>query len=453
MGVGISGAGQPNFNQDPLGIKKSTQSGVSNITESLMTGGDIGDALSGAVKDMGNNTVNAVKQQAMATVKAQLKDIGSMIATGLKRLFTGNDSADAAKAQTETAGNVTKSATKLTTTQAKLLEGGLAALKDLLTNGEIDINTYAKKVKDACTTIEAKNAAGTELSEQKKEATEKNIEIAEKLKEFGIIISETEGEDKDGEATDLIQITSTDKSGNEVVKQMEVDSSRRARRKATKGLSGEAKDLIKQYQENLTIITGVDEALGAISEEINNTVVQAQTDQQSIQSKKTELTQNVQLESNNIVIDSSNKINTTVTEGNTPLTKNLGDAVKNQAINISTSGAAPGIAASIEASTFGFGSSEAAKVLSNGVADGVAAGIRGLTGSSAMGGLVSNVISGQSLNVALQNAVISEANNMISGTINELASGLQIGELDVGALVAPELANLAQIEAPKDNLA
>lgn len=452
MGGGVSGVSGGQQTQDPLQIKRSTQSGISNITESIMTGDNIGKAAGDAVKGIGENAVNAVKNQVMDAIKAKLKDIGSMIATGLKRLFTGNDSADAAKEQTKTTANVAQSAAKLTATQAKLLDAGLNALKDLLTTGEIDINTYAQKIKDACKTIEQKNAAGTELNEQKQTATERNEEIAEKLAEYGIKIevSEPEGGEsqKGGERTMTITQGGEGETPGAKIEMKVGDSGGDNSKKGNKmeGVPPEIQELLAEYQENLTIITGADEALGALSEEVSTIVVQTESDQQNIQVKKEELTQNIQQETQQINTDSNAKINQQVNDGNNPLVDNVVESTENQVVDTSTAAAAPGIAASLGIGSFGLGSGEAAKVTANGIADGIAAGVRTLTGSSALGGIVTNVASGQSLGNALQMAVVDQANNMISGTINELASGLQIGELNVGELVAPELADAVKIE-------
>ncbi len=452
MGGGVSGVSGGQQTQDPLQIKRSTQSGISNITESIMTGDNIGKAAGDAVKGIGENAVNAVKNQVMDAIKAKLKDIGSMIATGLKRLFTGNDSADAAKEQTKTTANVAQSAAKLTATQAKLLDAGLNALKDLLTTGEIDINTYAQKIKDACKTIEQKNAAGTELNEQKQTATERNEEIAEKLAEYGIKIEVSEpkgGESqKGGERTMTITQGGEGETPGAKIEMKVGDSGGDNSKKGNKmeGVPPEIQELLAEYQENLTIITGADEALGALSEEVSTIVVQTESDQQNIQVKKEELTQNIQQETQQINTDSNAKINQQVNDGNNPLVDNVVESTENQVVDTSTAAAAPGIAASLGIGSFGLGSGEAAKVTANGIADGIAAGVRTLTGSSALGGIVTNVASGQSLGNALQMAVVDQANNMISGTINELASGLQIGELNVGELVAPELADAVKIE-------
>lgn len=439
--VAVSGPNPNAQSQDVLGLKQSTQSGIANITESIMTGDNIGKSVEGAAMGVVEGAVDNVKKSVTQVIKDAL--VGA-----IKRLFIGNDKADAATAKGKTAANVAGSAAKITATQQKLLDAGLGALKDLLMTGEIDINAAAGRIKDAVKLINDKNGAATALNEQKQEAMEANEEIVSKLKEYGISVSvqKSEGDSSSGQEQTIL-ITQKGPDGKPIQTEMPLDGGSKDKDGAkVEGMPPEAQELLSQFQANLALITSIDASFTEMSTETSATVAQIDADQQSIATGKEQLTQNLQTKSTEVVTNAVGGINSEVTGGNVVLQSDAVNATVNAGVDTGTAAAAPGIAAGLTAGTFGFGSGEAAKVTANGIADGAAAAVRTLTGSSAAGGIVSNLASGKSLSAALETVVVNEVNGMISGQINELASGLQIGELDVGALVAPELSAALEIK-------
>lgn len=441
-GVGNSQNNQ--VKQEPLGVKKSAQNGVSDITQSIMTGGNIAESVEGAVTGMAEDVVN----QAKATVQEVIKDA---IAQGLKRLFFGNDKADAASSKAKTGTDITKSAAQITATQQKLLSAGLEALTQLVTTGEVDINAAASRIIDAVKLIEDKNGAAESLQEQKQQAMEENEEIAKQLAEFGIKIQASKSEGSSG-AEQTITIVQEAKDG-EPAKTIEMNvggSKGDSGSKETQGFPAEVQELLAKYQENIALIATVDASLSQISGDASNIVVQVQEDQSTIQISKEQLTQDIQIKANEVANESAAAINQQVQKGNVTLKSDVVISTVNGGVDIGTAAAAPGIAAGLTAGTLGFGSGEAAKVVANGVADGFSASVRAMTGSSAAGGIVSNVMAGKSVGDALTQTVVNQANNFIAGQVNELASGLQVGELDVGALVAPEITAGLEIKAPVD---
>lgn len=439
--VSVTGA-SPNPNiqtQDPLQFQKTAQSGVADFTQSIMTGENIGDAAKGALENVANN----IKQSAADVIK-------TAITQGLKRLFFGNDKADATAAKAKGVTNIAQSGVKITATQQKVLTAGLGALKDLLMTGEVDINTCAARIKDAIKVIEDKNGAAQTLQEQRDEAMKSNEEIAAKLKEYGISIGEANSEDGSKNNPETITITQKGSDGQVITKEVSLGD-KKGKSKGNEGVPPEVQDLLNEYQANSVIISSIDSQISSMAAEVNAISTQVTADQQTIQTDKEQLTQNLNSKAADISTQGNAEINQVVSSGNSVLTKDATEATVNATVDTTTAAAAPGIAAAETASTLGFGAGHAATILANGTADGIAGAMRAMTGSSAIGGIAQNLTSGQSLSQALTNAVISEANNMIAGTVNELASGLQIGELDVGALVAPELTAALKIENPDGN--
>ncbi len=439
--VSVAGA-SPNPNmqiQDPLQFQKSAQSGVADFTQSIMTGENIGDAAKGALENVANN----IKQSAADVVK-------TVITQGLKRLFFGNDKADATAAKAKGVTNIAQTGAQITLTQQKVLTAGIEALKDLLMTGEVDINACAARIKDAIKVIEDKNGAAQTLQEQRDEAMKSNEEIAAKLKEYGISIGESNSEDGSKNNPETITITQKGSDGKVITKEVSLGG-KKDKSKGNEGLPPEVQDLLNEYQANSVIISSIDSQISSMAAEVNSISTQVTADQQTIQTDKEQLTQNINAKSSEISTQVNGEINQVVNSGNNILTKDATDATVNATVDTTTAAAAPEIAAAETVGTLGIGSGQAATILANGVADGFAGAMRAMTGSSAVGGIVKNITSGQTLAQVAQNTLVSTANNMIAGTVNELASGLQIGELDVGALVAPELTAALKIEAPDGN--
>jgi len=372
--------------------------------------------------------------------------IKEMLVGALERLFTGNDKADATKAQGKTAGNITKTATTLTETQKKLLTGGLDALKDLVTTGEIDINTYAQRIKDIVKSCEDKNQVGTNLSEQQQELIARNEEIKQELAALGVNIEEAQDAgDSSGKKGEAKEIMIKGPDGKPIPAKTIIEGNSGENSGANPN-ADKIKELLQEYQNNSATIAVLSEQITEIVTTQTEEVTVAEETQVEVQAQKDELKQNVQQQTSQMINQSHVEINTAVNTGNTSLTTDATDAFLNAGIDTGTAAAAPEIAAGIEVSTAGLGTGEAARVISNGIQDGISATIRSATGSTALGAMASNIMAGQSLNDALANVALGEINRITSEIIDEIAPEVMIGELNVSELVVPELKEAVTIK-------
>ncbi|MGN1153036.1 MAG: hypothetical protein ACI4S3_03335, partial [Candidatus Gastranaerophilaceae bacterium] len=357
-------------------------------------------------------------------INKTLANINDMILKGIKSvvksaiidmLLGGNDTANAAKDQAKTGANVAKGAKVLTSLQTKLIDGNLKALEQLVTTGQIDLQAYTDGLMSAMVQAGAEGVEAEILGEQNKELQEI---IDNKTKENeryeaqieGILTQRNIKMNKDDEGN----ITYTDSSGNAI------DPS----------TSPELADLINKLNENNTLIVKNNELIktntDVISERVKNADKVTETVTQGIEDvaiKGQSITQTITNTTSTLIKEGVNEV---VNEVMTNAGILQADAVT-AGINAGKDGiaaaAAPGIAATMEVGTFGFGSGAAAKVLTNGVADGVAATVRTATNSAALGGIVTNLAAGQGLAQAVSNVLAQEVTNMVNlGIDNFMAS-------------------------------
>ena len=437
---GVGNTPPPNYLKE-LGTDKAMQGSVSNFTESIFTGEkiNVGEEL----KNMGKNIIKNATQKALSNIK-------SLLVGALKRLFIGNDNANAVSDKAGTATKIGKSAAEITATQAKLLDTGLQALIGLAQTGEININQLAAGIKDSVKLIEDKNAAAGSLTEQKTELEERNAEILDRLQELGVEMEPEESGETQAEQTMIV--TEKDENGKEIKKEVKIGGSENNQQGTSSNMSPEVTELLEEYQNNLGIIQTFAAEITNIATETTEIVTNTTESQVNLETESNTLAENILTETQEIGNEVKSGITNVVSKNNSGLETDVTKSVTEGGVDVGTAAAAPGIAAATTAGTLGMGSAAGANILKNGVQDGIAAGIRGITGSSAAGGMVANLMSEQSLGVAATNVLITEANNQASKIVNELTSGLKIGELDVGALIAPEITGALEIEQVKENV-
>lgn len=375
-------------------VDKTAQQGVSVFTSSLIEG----KGLDGAI--------NATNQLIQQSVQGALKSAASKF---VKMLLAGNDSAQASADSATTAAHIGNGTKTLSVLQEKLINANLQALSELVTNGNMDIETYAQQLTQIAASVGTQGEEATAFQEQQNQLDERNKQIAQQLADAGININQDK---KSGE------VVVKDKDGKDVViKKDNQDSS-------TNNGGVNVNELIQEYQSNC----GKIQALG---KQINDTVAV----QQQVSEHLTEGINDIVVKGQDLGTVVVNQATELINEGVSAITNEMmqqvgilqGDAVTgytNAALDSTASAVAPGAAAAETAGTFGLGAGHAATILANGVADGVAAGVRTATGSSAVGGIAAGLAAGKTLGQAVSSTLASEAQDFVQSQVNELTSSL-----------------------------
>ena len=375
---------------------KITQDGISVFASSLREG----KGLDGAI--------NATNQLIQQSVQGALKSA----ATGLlKRLLGGNDGAQAAAEGTKTATNIANGTKMLTVLQEKLINANLQALEQLVTTGNMDIQTYAQQLTQIAVSVGTQGEEATAFSEEQQKLQDRNKEIEQKLAELGVNISR---DDKSGE------VVIKDKDGKEVVIKQDKNNS-----KDSTGGSDDVNALIQEYQSNCSMIQ-------ALGKQINDTVAVQEKVSEHLSQGITDIAIKGQDLGTVVVNQATQLINEGLTEITDEVMKQVGtlqgDAVTsytNAAVDSAAAAAAPGLAAAETAGTLGFGAGHAATIIANGVADGVAAGVRTATGSSAVGGIAAGLAAGKGLGQVVASTLASEAQNWVQGQVNDVTNSMK----------------------------
>ena len=376
-------------------VDKTAQQGVSVFTSSLIEG----KGLDGAI--------NATNQLIQQSVQGALKSAASKF---VKMLLAGNDSAQASADSATTAAHIGNGTKTLSVLQEKLINANLQALSELVTNGNMDIETYAQQLTQIAVSVGTQGEEATAFSEEQQKLQDRNKEIEQKLAELGVNISR---DDKSGE------VVIKDKDGKEVVVKQDKSNA-----KDSTGGSDDVNALIQEYQSNCSMIQ-------SLGKQINDTVAV----QQQVSEHLTEGINDIVIKGQDLGTVVVNQATELINEGVSEITNEMmqqvgilqGDAVTgytNAALDSTASAVAPGAAAAETAGTFGLGAGHAATILANGVADGVAAGVRTATGSSAVGGIAAGLAAGKGLGQAVSSTLASEAQNFVQNQVNELTSSL-----------------------------
>lgn len=375
---------------------KTAQQGVSVFTSSLIEG----KGLDGAI--------NATNQLIQQSVQGALKSVATKFLT---MLLGGNDGAQAAAEGTKTATNIANGTKMLTVLQEKLINANLQALEQLVTTGNMDIQTYAQQLTQIAVSVGTQGEEATAFSEEQQKLQDRNKEIEQKLAELGVNISR---DDKSGE------VVIKDKDGKEVVVKQDKNNS-----KDSTGGSDDVNALIQEYQSNCSMIQ-------ALGKQINDTVAVQEKVSEHLSQGITDIAIKGQDLGTVVVNQATQLINEGLTEITDEVMKQVGtlqgDAVTsytNAAVDSAAAAAAPGLAAAETAGTLGFGAGHAATIVANGVADGVAAGVRTATGSSAVGGIAAGLAAGKGLGQVVASTLASEAQNWVQGQVNDLTNSMK----------------------------
>lgn len=375
-------------------VDKTAQQGVSVFTSSLIEG----KGLDGAI--------NATNQLIQQSVQGALKSAATKFLT---MLLGGNDSAQASADSATTAAHIGNGTKTLSVLQEKLINANLQALEQLVTTGNMDIETYAQQLTQIAVSVGTQGEEATAFQERQNQLEEENKQIAQQLADAGININQDK---KSGE------VVVKDKDGKEVViKKDNQDSS-------TNNGGVKVNELIQKYQSNCSLIQ-------ALGKQINDTVAV----QQQVSEHLTEGINDIVIKGQDLGTVVVNQATELINEGVSEITNEMmqqvgilqGDAVTgytNAAVDSGAAAAAPGLAAAETVGTLGIGAGHAATLLANGVADGVAAGVRTATGSSAVGGIAAGLAAGKGLGQAVSSTLASEAQNFVQSQVNELTSSL-----------------------------
>lgn len=373
---------------------KTAQQGVSVFTSSLIEGKGIDGA------------INATNQLIQQSVKGAMK---SAVTKFLTMLLGGNDSAQASADSATTATHIGNGTKTLSALQEKLINANLQALEQLVTTGNMDIETYAQQLTQIAASVGTQGEEATAFQERQNQLDEENKQIAQQLAKAGININQDK---KSGE------VVVKDKDGKEVViKKDNQDSS-------TNNGGVNVNELIQKYQSNCSLIQ-------ALGKQINDTVAV----QQQVSEHLTEGINDIVVKGQDLGTVVVNQATELINEGVSEITNEMmqqvgilqGDAVTgytNAAVDTGAAAAAPGLAAAETVGTLGLGAGHAATIVANGVADGVAAGVRTATGSSAVGGIAAGLAAGKTLGQVVSSTLASEAQNFVQSQVNELTNSL-----------------------------
>ena len=375
-------------------VDRTAQQGVSVFTSSLIEG----KGLDGAI--------NATNQLIQQSVQGALKSAATKFLT---MLLGGNDSTQASADSATTAAHIGNGTKTLSVLQEKLINANLQALEQLVTTGNMDIETYAQQLTQIAVSVGTQGEEATAFQERQNQLEEENKQIAQQLADAGININQDK---KSGE------VVVKDKDGKEVViKKDNQDSS-------TNNGGVKVNELIQKYQSNCSLIQ-------ALGKQINDTVAV----QQQVSEHLTEGINDIVIKGQDLGTVVVNQATELINEGVSEITNEMmqqvgilqGDAVTgytNAAVDTGAAAAAPGLAAAETVGTLGIGAGHAATIVANGVADGVAAGVRTATGSSAVGGIAAGLAAGKGLGQAVSSTLASEAQNFVQNQVNELTSSL-----------------------------
>ena len=375
-------------------VDKTAQQGVSVFTSSLIEG----KGLDGAI--------NATNQLIQQSVQGALKSAATKFLT---MLLGGNDSTQASADSATTAAHIGNGTKTLSVLQEKLINANLQALEQLVTTGNMDIETYAQQLTQIAVSVGTQGEEATAFQERQNQLEEENKQIAQQLADAGININQDK---KSGE------VVVKDKDGKEVVIKKDNQDS------ITNNGGVKVNELIQKYQSNCSLIQ-------ALGKQINDTVAV----QQQVSEHLTEGINDIVIKGQDLGTVVVNQATELINEGVSEITNEMmqqvgilqGDAVTgytNAAVDSAAAAAAPGVAAAETVGTLGIGAGHAATILANGVADGVAAGVRTATGSSAVGGIAAGLAAGKGLGQAVSSTLASEAQNFVQNQVNELTSSL-----------------------------
>lgn len=414
MSMRVDGSSQTQTTEKKKASQSTPEDQALHDSASVFTKNMLSGDVEGALKG-----VNQVIQKSMiSAVKSAVKNF-------LKMLLSGNDAADAAKDATQTTTQIGVRSKKLIEVQEKVLDAGINALQELLTTGQIDMETYAANLTQEALKAGMQNEEAMQKADEQKELKTRNDEILAQLKEAGINI------ETDKESNEVIV---KDKDGNETsVKGMKVKHD-------NKEIDVEA--LLAEYQGNNTKIASLGENIQEVvnlNEEIADRVSTGITD---IALKGKDLGTVMKEQASELIHEGASKISQELQESIGLFQADAVTGFSNGAVDKAASTASVGLAASNPLSS--------GTILANGVADGAASFVRDATGSEALGAIVSGMAAGKSLAAVMSNVITNQASNFIDGQIDQLATNLTDAMFETNDTLTAQTAELKQANLVKE---
>lgn len=394
--------------------------------------------------------LEGVKNNAEETLKTAATDIvSSIIIAGANK-----EKVATSKRAIETTKDATETTTKIQE-QKQICSLALDSIVQLVQTGELDLQQFQNFLKNqVIQSIKDNNAKGETLQETMEELSSRNEEIKQEIAELnggsleGIEFEEVKTDSTGGNTP------STDNNTSQAGNKQTVTTKKVVKSNGNSNAE-KIQALLEEYNSNIGMISSMqNELINVMAAAQAEQVEQGNDTQSKTEQKHSEIVNNTQTKGQNLFQKISNGINnlfnkgkskqlghqatgtTMATVDTTAATIKSGEAAAATGGSVFTLGATSGIAAEAAA--------EAAIFL-----DAATNNTFNVTKT------VQNVIRGESMkNIVgdyVAEQVTNEINNQLSGAVTEITTEI-LGE-DVAQYVAPELANLAQIEAPKENLA
>ena len=394
--------------------------------------------------------LEAVKDNAVETVKTAATDaiVSALISGGAAK-----ETAATTKRGATTAADAVKTTQQLQQ-QKQLCSTALNTIIQLVQTGELDISQFQNILKNQIIqTIKDNNTKGETLQESIQELTNRNEEIKQQIAELnggsldGIEFEEVKTDSSGGNTPSTDNNTSTD--GNK-----KSSSTKKVVKSGNNSNAEQIQKLLEEYNKNIGMLSSLQVEYTNIQTEQTVKVQEGEQVQSQAEQKHSEIVNNTQTAGQNLFQKISDSINKLFGGGKA---KQLGHQATG--LTMTTADTTAGTIKSTEAAAAGTGS-----LFSFGATSGIAAKAAAEAAAFFSAATQNTVIAGQSLsNIAalatgqqtvgnfVAQQITNEVNNQLSGAITQLTNEV-LGE-DVAKYVAPELANLAQIEAPKENQA
>ena len=388
-----------------------------------------------------NNAIDAIKTAATDTIVSALISGGAAKETAATTQRGVTTAADAA----ETARQLQQ--------QKQLCSSALNAVIQLVQSGELDISQFQNILKNQIIqTIKDNNTKASTIAESIQELTTRNEEIKQE-------IAELNGGSLDG--IEFEEITTDSTGGNTSSADNNTSAGGNKKTVGTKKVIKSGNDsnaekiqeLLEEYNNNIGMLSILQVEYTNIQTEQTVKVQEGEQVQSQAEQKHSEVVNNTEAEGRSLFQTISDAINKLFGGGRA---KQLGHQATGVAMTAADTTAGTIKSAEAAAATGG-------SILTLGATSGIAAKATAEATAFFSAATQNTVIAGQSLaNITalatgqqtvgnfVAQQITNEVNNQLSGAITQVANDI-LGE-DVAQYVAPELANLAQIETPKENL-
>ena len=388
-----------------------------------------------------NNAIDAIKTAATDTIVSALISGGAAKETAATTQRGVTTAADAA----ETARQLQQ--------QKQLCSSALNAVIQLVQSGELDISQFQNILKNQIIqTIKDNNTKASTIAESIQELTTRNEEIKQE-------IAELNGGSLDG--IEFEEITTDSTGGNTSSADNNTSAGGNKKTVGTKKVIKSGNDsnaekiqeLLEEYNNNIGMLSILQVEYTNIQTEQTVKVQEGEQVQSQAEQKHSEVVNNTEAEGRSLFQTISDAINKLFGGGRA---KQLGHQATGVAMTAADTTAGTIKSAEAAAATGG-------SILTLGATSGIAAKATAEATAFFSAATQNTVIAGQSLaNITalatgqqtvgnfVAQQITNEVNNQLSGAIIQVANDI-LGE-DVAQYVAPELANLAQIETPKENL-